>query len=205
MGLLMSDVKHDYVRSKLSGLINIGAGDIAKVFDELESLARTDLNGEGFGADRIGIERALDMRYAGQGYEIAIACDYPLNADFIADLRRRFDETHKQMFGHTAPAEPVEIVSYRLRGVGLVPQVKLSAHKPTGRKLDDALIEMRGARFNGETVDCPVYRRDLIDVGASFEGPAIVEQLDATTVIPIGRHVRVDNFKNMLVNIAIAP
>jgi N-methylhydantoinase A len=108
------------------------------------------------------------------------------------------------MFGHTAPHEPVEIVSYRLRGVGRVPQVKLPAYKAAGRPLQDALIETRRARFNGETVDCPVYQRALIDVGVSFEGPAIVEQLDATTVIPIGRHARVDNFKNMRIDIANA-
>jgi N-methylhydantoinase A len=127
-----------------------------------------------------------------------------LSAESIAGLRRRFDDTHKQMFGHTAPAEPVEIVSYRLRGVGRVPQVKLPAYKPAGRNLKDALIETRRARFNGETVDCPVYRRDLIDVGVGFKGPAIVEQLDATAVIPIGRHARVDNFKNILNDVANA-
>ncbi len=202
MGLLMSDVKHDYVRSRLSRLDNVSAADLVKVFDELESLARAELNGEGFGADRMDIERALDMRYAGQGYEITIPCEHSLHAESIAGLRRRFDETHKQMFGHTAPHEPVEIVSYRLRGVGRVPQVKLPAYEPAGHKLNDALLEIRRARFNGETVDCPVYQRDLIDVGVSFAGPAIVEQLDATTVIPIGRQVRVDHFKNMLIDIA---
>jgi N-methylhydantoinase A len=205
MGLLMSDVKHDYVRSKLSGLASVAALDIAKVFDELERLALGDLSGEGFGKDRIDIHRALDMRYAGQGYEITIACEYPLTPDSIAGLRRGFDETHQQMFGHTAPGEPVEIVSYRLRGIGRVPQVKLPAHKPMGRKLQDALRETRRARFAGQTVDCPVYQRDFLDVGVRFKGPAIVDQLDATTVIPIDHEARVDVFKNILIEIANAP
>ena len=185
MGLLMSDVKHDYIRSKLGGLVNVTGGEISTAFDELSS-ARADLHDEGFSRDRIGIERALDMRYAGQGYEITIACDYPLTAGSIVALRHRFDDTHKQMFGHTAPDEPVEIVSYRLRGVGQVPQAKLPKYPREGRSLRDALRETRRARFGGRVRDCPVYRREQLDVGMSFEGPAIVDQLDATTVIPAG-------------------
>jgi N-methylhydantoinase A len=199
MGLLMSDVKHDYIRSKMAGLARVTADDIGAVFAELESHAMRDLRDEGFAPAQIGIERALDLRYAGQGYEITIACDYPLVPDSIARLRTRFDETHKQMFGHTAPEEPVEIVSYRLRGVGRVPPVALPKHEPAGRPLSDALREIRKARFNGVTLDCPVYQRERLDVGIVFAGPAIVDQLDATTVIPPGCSARVDEFKNILI------
>jgi N-methylhydantoinase A len=201
MGLLMSDVKHDYIRSKLLSLASVTAAAISKVFEELEVQALKDLCEENFREDQIAIERALDMRYAGQGYEITIACDYPLGRDSIAKLRRAFDESHKQMFGHTAPDEPVEIVSYRLRGIGRVPPVKLPKYKRQGIPLKDALREMRQARFDGITLDCPVYQRDRLDVGVRFAGPAIVDQLDATTVIPPGQTARVDDFKNILIAI----
>jgi N-methylhydantoinase A len=199
MGLLMSDVKHDYIRSKMAGLAKVGPADIGAVFAELESHAMRDLRDEGFAPARIGIERALDLRYAGQGYEITIACDYPLGDGSIASLRARFDETHRQMFGHTAPEEPVEIVSYRLRGVGQVPPVALPKHRSEGRALGDALRETRKARFGGVTLDCPVYQRERLDVGIAFAGPAIVDQLDATTVIPPGMRARVDEYKNILI------
>jgi N-methylhydantoinase A len=201
MGLLMSDVKHDYIRSKMAGLAHVTTEQIGKNFAELESLAMRDLRDEGFAPASIAIERALDLRYAGQGYEITIPCDYPLLADSIARLRARFDETHKQMFGHTAPDEPVEIVSYRLRGVGRVPPVALPKHKPEGRTLGDALRETRKTRFNGVTLDCPVYQRERLDVDVRFSGPAIVDQLDATTVIPPGQTARVDEYRSILVGI----
>ena len=204
MGLLMSDVKHDYIRSKLAGLAAATADEIVKLFAELEKHAMRDLRDEGFASGRIGIERALDMRYAGQGYEITIPCEYPLRAGSIARLRARFDETHKQMFGHTAPDEPVEIVSYRLRGVGRVPPVELPKHRREGHPLNHALRETRKARFNGVTLDCPVYQRERLDVGVTFTGPAIVDQLDATTVIPPGQTARVDEFKNILIGIGTA-
>jgi N-methylhydantoinase A len=196
MGLLMSDVKHDYIRSKLSPLAKVNEAGVARVFDELHAHAMRDLKAENFRDDQIGVERALDMRYAGQGYEITIACDTALD---LTTLRRRFDDSHKQMFGHTAPNEPVEIVSYRLRGVGRVPPVKLPIFHPQGLALKDALRETRKASFSARTLDCPVYQRDRLDVGARFDGPAIVDQLDATTVIPPGQSARVDAFKNILI------
>ena len=201
MGLLMSDVKHDYIRSKLSPLANVAEPDVAKVFDELHAHAMCDLNAENFRDDQVRIERALDLRYAGQGYEITIPCDDSLD---LAALRRKFDDSHKQMFGHTAPGEPVEIVSYRLRGVGRVPPVKLPSYRPQGLALKDALRETRKARFAGLTLDCPVYQRDRLDVGMRFDGPAIVDQLDATTVIPPGHSARVDEFKNILITVGRA-
>jgi N-methylhydantoinase A len=196
MGLLMSDVKHDYIRSKLSPLAKVNEADVAKVFDELQAHAARDLKAENFRDDQIGIERGLDMRYAGQGYEITIACDHGID---LAALRRNFDDNHKQMFGHTAPDEPVEIVSYRLRGIGRVPPVTLPSYRPQGLSLNDALRETRKARFAGVTHHCPVYQRNRLDVGVCFDGPAIVDQLDATTVIPPGQSARVDEFKNILV------
>src|SRR5262249_39247788 len=111
---------------------------------------------------------------------------------------------HEQMFGHRAPDEPVEIVSYRLRGVGQVPRVTLPNYTPEGRSLQDALRETRPARFAGGGLDCPVYRRGRLDVGMTFRGPAIVDQLDATTVIPVGHSARVDAFKNIFIRMGDA-
>jgi N-methylhydantoinase A len=89
MGLLMSDVKHDYIRSKLSPLAKVNGADVAKVFDELQAHAMRDLKAENFRDDQVAIERALDMRYAGQGYEITIACDDGLDlAGTAPEIRR---------------------------------------------------------------------------------------------------------------------
>ena len=146
MGLLMSDVKHDSIRSKLGGLPRSSADEIAGVFAQQERLWRARFARRRIRATEIGIERALDMRYAGQGYEITIPCEFPLNAGSLQRLRTRFDESHKQMFGHTAPEEPVEIVSYRLRGIGRVPPVELPKHRAEGRPRSRcALRETRSA------------------------------------------------------------
>jgi N-methylhydantoinase A len=199
MGLLMSDVKHDYIRSKMAPLARTTADEVNGVFHELESQAHRDLRDEGFAIEAVAIERALDLRYAGQGYEITVACAEGLSDGALAEIRTRFDAMHKQMFGHTAPEEPVEIVSYRLRGVGRVAPVKLPRFAAKGTPLSAALRTRRPARFDGRTLECPVYQRERLDVGAAFDGPAIVDQLDATTVIPPGHGALVDEFRNILI------
>ena len=67
-----------------------------------------------------------------------------------------------------------------LRGIGRVPPVKLPSYIPQGLKTQDAIREHRDMRFDGRTLSCPVYQREKLDVGATFSGPAVVDQLDCT-------------------------
>ncbi len=204
MGLVMSDVKHDYIRSRMTQLARTNETAINAVFAELDRAARADLRTEGFAEDAIRIEPSLDMRYAGQGYELTLPCPYPMQTGDIATLRKRFDETHKEMYGHTAPEEPVEIVSWRLRGVGVVPPVELQKFQKKGSTLESARREIRKARFDGETVDCPVYQREGLDVDLEISGPAIIDQLDCTTVIFPGQRARVDDYHNLIIDMRSA-
>jgi N-methylhydantoinase A len=200
IGLVMSDVKHDYIQSRMTPLSEIAPKDLSGMFDRLAAQALADLRADGFSADTIKIQRALDMRYAGQGYEITIPVEpETMTAEGIKALRKSFDEVHRGMFGHSAPEEPVEIVSYRVRGVGQVPAVEMPRFQRTGTRLKDALRETRKVRFDGKTVDCPVYQREKLDVGLTFSGPAVLDQFDCTTVVCPGQTVRVDEWKNLIV------
>jgi len=200
IGLLMSDVKHDYIQSKMTPLSEVTPEAVNDMFERLAAQAREELRSDGFARHDIRIERALDMRYAGQGYEIAVACPAePLQAADLNGLRIAFDHQHGSMFGHMAPEEPVEIVSYRVRGVGLVPPVELPKFAHTGAALADARRGMQRARFDGAEFDCPIYQREQLDVGSSLAGPAILVQLDCTTVIHPGQIGRVDEWKNLIV------
>jgi N-methylhydantoinase A len=197
IGLIMSDVKHDYIQSRMSPISELTFADVDGMFARLEALAAEELHNDGFTPDTIRIERALDMRYAGQGYEITMPCH---NGDSdLGVLRKQFDEQHRAMFGHMAPEEPVEIVSYRVRGLGLVPPVEMPTFKRMGATLNDALRETRKVRMDGETIACPVYQRERLDVGLTFQGPAILDQFDCTTVIYPGQMARVDDRKNLIV------
>jgi N-methylhydantoinase A len=200
IGLIMSDVKHDYVQSKMQPMGELSPDGVNRMFARLEALAAADLRADGFAPAHIKIQRALDMRYAGQGYEITMPCDATALRDGGLDgLRRQFDQQHKSMFGHMAPEQAVEVVSYRVRGLGLVPPVELPKFKPTGATLADAQRATRQARFDGRDIECPVYQRERLDVGLTLRGPAILDQFDCTTVIYAGQAARVDEWKNLIV------
>ena len=130
------------------------------------------------------------------GYEI-IAKHRPA----LASLRKAFDVEHQGQFGHTAPHEPVEVVSYRVRGIGLVPAVAMPKFSPHGGNASDALRERRRVAFDGAALDCPVYQRERLDVGVRLRGPAILDQFDCTTVICAGQTARVDDWKNLIVTV----
>src|SRR5262245_5969588 len=161
IGLIMSAVKRDYHQTTMTPIGEIRPEYVNAMFARLEAMAAEELHEDGFAASSVAIQRALDMRYAGQGYEITMPCgDTDLGA-----LRRGFDAQHKLMFGHNAPEEPVEIVSYRVRGTGKVPPVVMPRFKRTGATLKGALRETRHARFDGKAIECPVYQRERVDGG----------------------------------------
>jgi N-methylhydantoinase A len=202
LGLLMSDVKHDYVRSKLAGLDELDLNEINGLFGQLTEQAKSDLGAEGFQEDEVRIDAFLDLRYAGQGYELTVPCPMPpLKKADLELMRQRFDTQHEQASGHKAETEPVELVSLRLISYGLVPQAKLSPGKATGRTIEQAKTGERKVYFGEQhgAVNCRIYSRDLLEPGHEITGPAIIEQLDTTTVIHPEQEATVDEYRNLIV------
>jgi N-methylhydantoinase A len=204
LGLLLADVKHDYVRSKLAPLKELDLDEINRLFSQLTEQARRDLRGEGFGDREIALQAFLDLRYAGQGYELTVPSPMPpLKAADLDLMRQRFDSQHEQAHGHKAESEPVELVSLRLVSVGLVPQAKLSPAAPTGRKVEAACIGGRRIFFGKERgmLNCKIYSRELLDPDHRIVGPAVIEQMDTTTVIHPEQEAVVDSYRNLIIRV----
>jgi N-methylhydantoinase A len=201
LGLLTADVRHDYVRSKLDRVATLDLTAANAIFAELEAQARAELAAEGFGAAELRLERHLDFRYAGQGYEVRVpAPDAALTAETLAATRRAFDQLHEQQFGHAAPEEPAEIVNYRVVGYGLVPKVELPTFAPASAPAEDAHVGTRRAYFGelGAEIACPIYDRAHLAPGHTLTGPCIIEQLDSTTVVLPEQSLRVDAYGNLI-------
>jgi N-methylhydantoinase A len=200
IGLLMADVKHDYVQSCMSPVTDLSVDVIEATFEHLERQAIAELQHDGFSESQTKLERAIDMRYAGEGHELTVTCPgLALRADGIMGVRRNFDALHKAMFGHMAPDEPVEVVSYRVRGTGIVSAPSIPKFAPTGTALTDALRTHREVHFDGRSVTCPVYQREHLDVGVMLAGPAILDQFDCTTVVCPDQIATVDGWKNVII------
>jgi N-methylhydantoinase A len=205
LGLLCTDVLHDYIRSELGPLDRLDPAHAEAMFRDLEAKAASELAEEGLDPSAAAFERDLDMRYAGQGYELRVPLgglwQKSLDAKTLAAARERFDEVHEKIHGHAAKEKGVEVVSYRLRVRVDVPKFKpraladRTASAPAAAAIKGKRQVFFDAKKASETM---IYDRDKLEVGAAFAGPAIVEQFDATTVVPPGWHARVNRHSNLI-------
>ena len=169
-------------------------------FVTLEKRAADELKNEGLGDEQAQFLREMDLRYAGQGYELRIPLDgipAPVNRNGLEDLVERFHERHQAVHGHAARGADVEAVSYRLRAVVAVPKLEIAERPPTvggGSAPTGTRIISDGS---GNQVAVQIWRRADLPPDLSMKGPIIVEQLDSTTVVPAGWSVRCDAHGNL--------
>ncbi|MGI9111953.1 MAG: hydantoinase/oxoprolinase family protein, partial [Gaiellaceae bacterium] len=189
-GLLTTDLKRDAAVTIMRRLDELDPAEAEATFAQLEHAGRQELEREGIAADAIEFSRQIDLRYVGQSYELTILAG--------EGMLERFHAEHDRVYGFAAPAEPVEAVSLRLTSVGRIA-------KPPARPLetggDAAPKEHRPVYFaeTGDYVDCPIYDRYALSAGSSFTGPAVVEELDSTTVVHPGFTVLVDDLGNLVI------
>lgn len=194
MGLLQTAVRHQYLRSRMGTLATFPLETIAETFAALAERALADANDEGFGSEHVMLHRFVEMRYRQQGYQLPVPCPYPFLEADRADLKRAFDDLHRRTYGQSAEAEDAEIVTFRLEAEITVPTLQLP-ELPQGdgcwqraRVGETQLWDIATHRF----VSAAVLDRALLAPGDVVAGPAIVNQLDATTVVPNGQTMRVD-------------
>jgi N-methylhydantoinase A/oxoprolinase/acetone carboxylase beta subunit len=178
--------------------------DVAAVeaaWRKLEAEGRAALVREGMAAEDVSIVRQVDMRYVGQSFELGIPLpDGPLQANAVAQVLQSFHREHDRAYGYCAPEEPVEWVNLRLTAVGRIAKPPLRQLAEGGRDVKAAQKASRSVYFaerNGY-VACPIYDRYRLGAGGVLEGPAVVEELDATTVIHPGYQALVDRYGNLL-------
>ena len=204
LGLLCSDVVHDYVRSELRPLARVAPSHAESVFAELGARASEELAAEGLDPAAARHRRELDLRYVGQGYELRVPLDGlgegGLDDAGMAEARDRFDAAHARIHGHAAREKDVEIVSYRLRVTVDVPKYRPDAENAAEAELPEAAVAGRRAVYfdAGDPTDTVLVERSALAPGIGFTGPAIVEQFDATTVVPAGWTASVDGHRNLV-------
>jgi N-methylhydantoinase A len=203
LGLLMADVKHDFLRSRLQDISALDPQQANALFEELRSLGDRQLTVEGFTDETMRFRYFLDMRYSGQGYENPVPIDgLPLTKSDLAHYRDRFDDIHRRCHGHAAVGQPVDVVNYRVEAIGLVPRIELPRIEAASGPVEVAMTGRRDAYFpsiSDRLTPVPVYGRDKLRAGHCLLGPALVDQYDSTVVICPEQSATVDEFGNLLV------
>jgi len=198
LGCLLLDVRHDLSRTFLLSASEAEAATLEREFARMEAEAREHLRAEGVPEERMELQRQLDMRYVGQWRSLTVAAPRPLAGSFQAALDA-FHREHQREYAYSRPEQPVEVYGLRVTGVGRVDKPELPRYTRNGN-LDGAVKGARPVYFEeaGGFTPTTVYDRDALAPGASFRGPAVVEQMDSTVVVPPGVRATVDDYRNII-------
>jgi N-methylhydantoinase A len=201
-GMLMSDIRHDYVRTQLVAFPKLNFTELQKIFAEMIDEATRMLETERVSAQDMSFQSFLDLRYEGQEFSIKVqVSEEEIAAGALQTIRERFDTIHDRSFGHAAPDEPLEMVNIRLSARGIrqklrMPSVHSNGGPPRPRTIRKVCLESAD-RF----VDCPVYARSALSAGAEVEGPALVEEYGSTTVLFAGDRAQISSTGEIIIQL----
>ncbi len=195
-GLLLTDPRTDFAMTRLTPLDDKAGPVLDEAFAALLARAEAWFDAEDVPAAARRIVRTVDMRYAGQNYELPI----PLQAG----LAEAFAAAHRRMYGFAADGEPVQLVTFRLEASAVAPKAGFSAASEAGPDASGAVIGRRDVWLPeaGGSVSCPIYDRALLRAGNRLIGPAVIEQMDATTIVLPGMLARVEPYLNLILEAA---
>ncbi len=203
-GMLVTDVHQDRSLTRLTRIDATTPAEIDALFRPMEEEVTADLAGENIPSERIKTLRTAGMRYRGQSYEVAVDVPDMNSAGGLEILAQRFHDAHQRRYGHMAEGEAVEIVNFKVTGVGLIPKPALAA-LPHGPSTLPPPVERRQAWLDRATaVEIPVWRRRQLGPGMRIEGPAVIEEQTSTTVLYPGQNATVDRYGNIEITIPLA-
>ena len=193
LGLVATDLKRDYVKTFYAPLMGIDPADINAVYQGMEESARDMLRATDIPESRWVFERAADLRYLRQAYELTV----PAPADAVTPetldaLANGFHEKHRQTYGHENRSEIVQMVNLRLTAIGRLEGLDLRQTSATGS--GSSMTGSRKVWFKGTSrIDCAIHDRDKMNAGAEAPGPAVIQAVDTTIVVPPGWTARADD------------
>lgn len=194
LGILGAEVVKDFSRTILLSVESVSGTrrDLSRAFLQVDREGRRAMESEGLAPRQIRIERFLDMRYAGQAYELSV----PARGDFV----RAFHREHELRYGHASPGKAIEIVNVRSRVIGATPPLRWPRYRLGRPDASAAVAGSREVLFRSKPERTPIYIREKLRAGNTFRGPAIVAEYSGTTVVPPGWEGRVDACENLILS-----
>ncbi|MDQ2700009.1 MAG: hydantoinase/oxoprolinase family protein, partial [Actinomycetota bacterium] len=195
IGLLRADLRHDLVTPVYRDENSIVDQEIEELFSGLETTAREALLGDGIDEENHVYDRSLDIRYFGQEYSLAVATG---PGESLAEAIARFHVRHEQTFGHASAEVMTEIVAVRMLARGTR---ALAQPAPELAESEGSPKATRQVRFSSEQgrVETSIYDRADLCVSQTVSGPAIIDQLDTTTVLPPGFDAEVHETGSLII------
>lgn len=198
--MLMTDLRQDYIQTDIQAFDSIDPEDMNQAWQLLEEKGRSEFEKQGIPKERLSFQHFLDMRYEGQEHTVKVPITSKnLTKDAIPQVIADFHKTHEKAYSFKLEETPVEIVNYHLTVVGEVDKPEIpKLHQST--TLAQALIEERQVYFEkAGWVQTKVYDRSLLPVNVSIQGPVVVEEKAATTVVYDNQKIYQDAYGNLII------
>jgi N-methylhydantoinase A len=143
------------------------------------------------------------MRYVGQNFELTVeAPPRKIDQQVFKALQEGFHEEHARYYGHCSPEEPIQIVNFRVTAFGMTPKLGLKKMPNQSIRQQNALLGQRNVWFDKSTpVSTKIFDRSCLVPGDEIVGPAIIEQMDSTTMIPPSERCVVDQLGNLIIHL----
>ena len=201
LGLITADFRHDYVRTVLWKQQQASLGQFKAQLGEMQAAALAQMKKEGVASDLVVFVAASDLRYEGQGFSLPVSFDLEELSGWndLAPLIRRFHQRHQETYGYHDRQAATEVVNLRLAAIGRLAPATLAQLPRRQPDPGPALEGTRKIYVEGRFTDAEVYRRSGLGWGSVVTGPAIVEQLDSTTLILPGQRAETDEFGNLMI------
>ena len=227
LGLLVTDLRHEFSRTRVMAANAADAEGtgfterIRSLFETMEEEGRRTLAREGVAPAAMEFRRGIEMRYAGQSSEVAVALplagvlpqgesdealggepDGGLDAGALAAAVRRFHAEHERAYGHGYPEQPVELVNFTVTAIGRIARPRLPRIASNEKGVSEARRGTRRVFFSDAAgfVETAIYDRARLRAGHVLAGPAIIEEVDSTTLLHAGYRAEVDEFGNLLIS-----
>jgi N-methylhydantoinase A len=224
LGLLVADLSQDFSRTVMLPLAQATAEQLLGRFLPVLNNGVANMREQDIPLSRVSLELSLDMRYVGQSFEITVpvgklaanrekgagsreqqAASGSANRLFtrlqMGTLAGRFHRLHRLRYGHASPDAPIEIVNLRVKAIGSTDKPAFPSEPEQGSDAGAAIVAVADVVFAaGQALQTPLYERERLHPGNRISSPAVIVQMDATTVIPPGWEARVDGYHNLILS-----
>lgn len=190
LGMLVSEIGREARITHIGCIDHANPADANTVIAQLEERVRAALTSDNVSADAMSVSGYVEMRYVGQSWSIPLVLpNLEVSSDDLITLRTAFDHEHERLYGYAVPDDRVEIVNFGVRGIGRIPMPQMKDLPRGDHDGGHALKKRRPVVFRKHEEElCPVYDRRALLVGNVIAGPAILEEVDSSTIILPGYH-----------------
>lgn len=201
LGMLMADVRQDYVRTYYRPLLEADYGALARIYSELLAAGQATLEDAGVDSRARRFQYSMDLRYVGQEFWLQIpVTEEEIDGGDGGAIEGRFTALHDRRFGHAAPEEPLELVNVRLTAIGARPQIAFARLRESGATTP---VGHRPIYLDStaQPTSCAIYRRDSLTPESLIEGPAVIEEFASTTVLFAGDRAHVADTGEIVIDV----